>query len=257
MQAEQTVNVDDQERGWSWFPEAGLPRTILELLIIVPAYALYQFVRGTVDGRTTDAFQHAAQVVDIERTLGIFWETELQSVALTWGIVGKLANTVYIWGHLPLIITVAIWIYAFHRPRYALFRNAFLISGGIALLFFWLLPVAPPRYLQYWGFVDTAVHSTSYYVFQSPSFVNEYAAMPSLHFGWSLLAATAIFVNVRSRYRYLAFLLPVLTLGGVVLTANHFFLDVAAGGVVAMMGLGIAILLRRHLPRYKPFSVLA
>ena len=81
--------------------------------------------------------------------------------------------------------------------------------------------------------------------------------MPSLHFGWSLLAATAIFVNARSRYRYLAFLLPVVTLGGVVLTGNHFFLDAVAGGVVAMLGLGIAVLLRKYLPRYKPFTVLA
>ena len=257
MQLQGTANADDRQRGWAWFPEAGLARTILELLIIIPAYTLYQLVRGTVDGRTSVAFAHAARIVDTERTLHIFWETELQSIALTWGIVGRLADTVYVWGHLPLIIAVAIWIYAFHRQRYPLFRNAFLISGGIALFFFWLVPVAPPRYLQYWGFVDTAVHTASYSVLQPPALVNEYAAMPSLHFGWSLLAAMAIFVNVRSRYRHLALILPVLTLGGVVLTANHFFLDAVAGGAVAMMGLGVALLLRMRLPRYKPFSVLA
>lgn len=256
MQQQETANADDRQRGWAWFPENGIARTILELLIIVPAYTLYQFVRGTVDGRTSTAFAHATQIVDAERTLHIFWETELQSIALTSDIVERLANTIYVWGHLPLIIGVAIWIFTCHRQRYPLFRNAFLISGGIALFFFWLVPVAPPRYLQYWGFVDTAVESGSYYVLQSPAFVNQYAAMPSLHFGWSLLAATAIFVNVRSRWRYLAFLLPILNLGGIVLTANHFFLDAAAGGAVAMTGLGIAYLLRTYLPRYKPFSIL-
>lgn len=256
MQEQETANLGDQQRGWAWFPENGVARTILELLIIIPAYALYQLVRGTVDGRTSVAFAHATQVVDVERSLHIFWETDLQSFALTSGIVGRLANTMYVWGHMPLIIVVAIWIFAFHRQRYPLFRNAFLISGAIALFFFWLAPVAPPRYLQYWGFVDTAVESGSYYVFQSPAFVNQYAAMPSLHFGWSLLAAAAIFVNVQSRWRYLAMILPVLTLGGVVLTANHFFLDAAAGGAVAMVGLGIAFLMHRYLPRHKPFSVL-
>ena len=109
----------------------------------------------------------------------------------------------------------------------------------------------------YWGFVDTTVSSGSYYFFQPPAFVNQYAAMPSMHFGWSLLAAVAIFANLRSPYRYVALLMPVATLGGVVLTANHFFLDAAAGAAVALLGLWIAVQLRNRLPRSKPFSVLA
>lgn len=223
----------------------------------MPAYVLYQLVRGTVDGRTSEAFQRATTLVDVEQALGIFWEAELQSLILTVDIAVRLVNTVYVWGHLPLIIIVAIWIFAFHRHRYPLFRNAFLISGGIGLLFYWLLPTAPPRYLQYWGFVDTAVQSGSYYVFQSPAFVNQYAAMPSLHFGWSLLAATAVFACVRAPYRYLALLLPIANLGGIVLTANHFFLDAAAGGAVAMFGLWLAVQLHNRLPRAKPFTILA
>jgi hypothetical protein len=223
----------------------------------VPAYALYQLVRGTVDGRTADAFQHASKVVDIEQGMGIFWEAELQSLIITQGIAVRLANTVYVWGHMPVLIGVAVWLFACHRHRYPMFRNAFLISGAIGLFLFWLLPTAPPRYLQYWGFVDTAVRSGSYYIFQSPAFVNQYAAMPSMHFGWSLLAATAIFTNLRSPFRYLALLMPVATLGGIVLTGNHFFLDAAAGGAVAMLGLFIASQLHARLPRTKPFSVLA
>jgi hypothetical protein len=81
--------------------------------------------------------------------------------------------------------------------------------------------------------------------------------MPSLHFGWSLLAAAAIFANLRAPFRYIALVMPVATLGGIVLTGNHFFLDAAAGGAVAGAALWIAIQLRAHLPRYKPFSVLA
>ncbi|OGO51056.1 MAG: hypothetical protein A2148_10795 [Chloroflexi bacterium RBG_16_68_14] len=247
----------DARPGWRWLPERGIARTILEVSIIVPAYILYQFVRGTVDGRTPEAFQRAAKLVDIEQALGIFWEYKLQSLILTWDIAVRLVNTVYVWGHLPVIIAVAIWLFAFHRHRYPLFRNAFLISGGIGLVLFWLVPTAPPRFLQYWGFVDTAVSSGSYYIFQPPAFVNQYAAMPSLHFGWSLLAAVAIFVNLRAPFRYLALLLPVATLGGVVLTANHFFLDAVAGAAVAMLGFWLAVQLRARLPRHKPFSVLA
>ena len=225
--------------------------------IVLPAYVLYQLVRGTVDGRTPEAFQRAAKLVDIEQALGIFWEAELQSLILTWDVAVRAVNTVYVWGHLPFIILVAIWLFTFHRQRYSLFRNAFLISGAIGLVLFWLLPTAPPRFLQYWGFVDTAVETGSYYILQPPAFVNQYAAMPSLHFGWSLLAAAAIFANLRGRFRYLALVLPVISLAGVVLTANHYFLDAAAGAAVALAGLWLAMWLRARLPRYKPFTVLA
>lgn len=258
MAGEQDVTLAAKRaRGWGWFPERGIARTLLEVGIIVPAYVLYQFVRGTVDGRTSEAFSRATQLVNLEQAMGIFWEAELQSLILTWGLAVRTVNAIYVWGHLPFIIVVAIWLFAFHRHRYSLFRNAFLISGAIALFIFWLIPTAPPRFLQYWGFVDTAVSSGSYYIFQPPAFVNQYAAMPSLHFGWSLLGAVAIFANVRGRYRYLALILPVFTLAGVVLTGNHFFLDAAAGAAVAFIGLGLAVLLRSSLPRYKPFTVLA
>ena len=248
---------DEHSQRWRWFPEAGIGRTILEASILVPAYVLYQLVRGTVHDRTPEAFGRAAKLVDVEQTLGIFWEYELQSLILTWDVAVRAANTVYVWGHLPLIIVVAVWLLMFHRHRYALFRNAFLISGAIGLLLFWLIPTAPPRFLQYWGFVDTTVSEGSYYFFQPPAFVNQYAAMPSMHFGWSLLAAVAVYTHLRAPYRYLALLMPIATLGGVVLTANHFFLDAAAGAAVALLGLWIAVQLRNHLPRSKPFSVLA
>jgi len=244
-------------RSWWWLPERGIARTLFEFLIIVPAYLLYSLVRGTVDGRTQEAFQRATALVDVEQAMGIFWEAEFQSLILTWDVAVRAVNTIYVWGHLPVLIAIAIWLFVCHRHRYPMFRNAFLISGGIGLFLFWLLPTAPPRYLQYWGFVDTAVESGSYYVFQSPAFVNQYAAMPSLHFGWSLLAAVAIFANLRAPYRYVAFVMPVLSLAGIVLTANHFFLDAVAGGAVAMLGLWLAVQLRARLPRTKPFSILA
>ena len=87
--------------------------------------------------------------------------------------------------------------------------------------------------------------------------MNQYAAMPSLHFGWSMLAAAALFTNIRGRFRYAALFLPVISLAGVVLTGNHFFLDAAAGAAVALFALWLATALRARLPRYKPFTVLA
>lgn len=225
-------------------------RVLFEIAFIVPAYTAYQFVRGNVGGDGGAAFDNASRLIHVERRLGIFHEAFLQQLILPKDWMVDLFNYVYIYGHLPVIIGVAIWLYVSHRHNYALFRNAFLISGLIALIGFTTLPLAPPRYMPEFGFVDTIVHAKSYYVLQSPKIVNQYAAMPSLHFGWDLLVAVAIGVNTRTMWvRRATYFLPFVTLGGIVLTANHYFLDAAAGALVAAFGLGIAWLLRRSISR--------
>lgn len=232
-------------------------RLFAEILFIVPAYAAYQLVRSAVGGQAGTAFDNASRLIHIEKKLGIFHEAALQQYVLPREWMVDAANYIYIYGHLPVIILVAFWLYTRHRENYALFRNAFMISGLIALIGFTTVPLAPPRYMPEFGFVDTIIQAQSYYIFQNPKIVNQYAAMPSLHFGWDLLAATAIATCTTRRWlRYMAFLLPVFTLSGIVLTANHYFLDAVAGALVAAAGLGFALALRRTIDRRSPFSFL-
>ena len=225
-------------------------RLFAELLFIIPAYAAYQFVRGAVHGQAGTAFDNASKLITIEQRLGIFHEAFLQQLILPREWAVDFFNYLYIWGHLPVIIIVALWLYGRHRENYALFRNAFLISGLIALIGFATLPLTPPRYMPEFGFTDTIVRAQSYYAFQNPKIVNQYAAMPSLHFGWDLLVAIAIGTQTRAKHlRWVAVVLPAIMLGGIVLTANHYFLDAAAGALVALMGLGIAWAIRRSIHR--------
>jgi len=225
-------------------------RVFAELLFIVPAYTAYQFVRGAVHGQAGTAFDNASRLIHIEKQLGIFHEAFLQQLVLPRSWLIDFFNYLYIWGHLPVIVAVAVWLYVRHRENYALFRNAFLISGLIALIGFSMVPLAPPRYMPEFGFTDTIIHAQSYYAFQNPKVVNQYAAMPSLHFGWDMLVAVALGANARSRtLRWIAVVLPLVMLGGIVLTANHYFLDAAAGALVALMGLCIALALRRTVRR--------
>ena len=232
-------------------------RIFAEILFIVPAYAAYQLVRSAVGGQAGTAFDNATRLIHIEKQLGIFHEAALQQYVLPRDWMVDAANYIYIYGHLPVIILVAFWLFTRHRDNYALFRNAFMVSGLIALIGFTTVPLTPPRYMPEFGFVDTIVHAKSYYIFQSPKIVNQYAAMPSLHFGWDLLVAVAIGVNTRALWvRRATYLLPFVTLGGIVLTANHYFLDAAAGAAVACLGLGIAWMLRRSVRRDRVISFL-
>ena len=152
-----------------------------------------------------------------------------------------LANWVYIWGHWPVIVTAAVVLYRRRRASYALLRNAIFISGAIGFLFFALLPVAPPRLIDI-GLVDTVLErSHSYRALQPPALTNQYAAFPSLHFGWNLLAGIVLLVTFSHlAVRVFAVAMPVAMALAVVGSANHYVLDLAGGGILVLIGLAIS-----------------
>ena len=150
------------------------------------------------DGR---AVSHAHKIVDIEKAGGFFWEPAIQEKLVDHHAIITAANWMYIWGHWPLIACVAAWLMVKRPAAYSVFRNAFFISGTIGIIIFVLFPVAPPRLADV-GVVDTVtMYSHSYRVLQPPAFVNQYAAVPSLHFGWDLLIGIALITQSRAADR--------------------------------------------------------
>jgi membrane-associated phospholipid phosphatase len=156
-----------------------------------------------------------------------------------WAI--NVANWVYIWAHWPVIGLVAIWLLWKRPARFSLFRNAFFISGAIGIALFATFPVAPPRLIDI-GVVDTVTeYSRSYRVLQPPAFTNQYAAMPSLHFGWDLLIGIALITQARwLPLRIFGATLPALMAIACIVTANHYISDAIAGAIIALTGLAVA-----------------
>jgi hypothetical protein len=207
----------------------------------VAAFLAYFAVRGITQGSYVTAVDHARAIVDLEKRLGFYWEPWLQRQMIDHPPLVTFANWIYMWGHWPVIAAVAIWLVIWRPTTFRLFRNAFFVSGAIGVVIFVLYPVAPPR-LASVGLADTiTLHSDSYRVLQPPAFVNQYAAVPSLHFGWDLLIGIAVWREVRWWVlRVLAVAVPTLMLWAIVVTANHFIFDAAAGAAVALLGLGVA-----------------
>lgn len=252
---------------WTSFASRFSRRDLVEAALVAIAFLLYFAVRGAVVDRPEDAYWNAIDVINLQRNLGFFWEDELNEWAndnLFWA---QSMNIIYFYLHFPLIIAFGMWMYFFRRHRYTLSRDAFLLSGAVALVLYWLYPVAPPRELPdlaarfdpnapayLTGFVDTMREYLGYgYQAQSTqAFVNPYAAMPSLHFGWDLLLGWVIiraFWQERLLWFFapIAVALPTLQIFAITLTANHYFIDAAAGGVVALMGVGLALATRRWI----------
>jgi len=227
---------------------------ILDLLFIAIAFSLYSVVRQMGAGSSEGAFSHAFNVVSVEESLGIFQEPRLQDWLMSSDTLIRFFNFVYSWGHFTLIGAVGVWLFLFHRERYLLFRNAFFAAGAVALVAFNVFPMAPPRLMPYpYGMVDTLSLFQNVNYHSAGAFVNPYAAMPSMHIGFNLLLCLAIAsacTGMRTPWRFaglaISVVMPIVMALAVIVTGNHYFLDVAGGYVVAAVGMSVALALRDH-----------
>jgi hypothetical protein len=226
-------------------------RDAFEIGLVALAFLLYFLVRGSVVQREAEALRNATNIIDIERSLGFFWEPDLHAAILDYGALIQLFNAIYFWLDFPVIVAVGLWMYFLHRQQYTVARDAVLASGAIALVVYHLFPVAPPRLLppEYgFGFVDT-VNEYSNFSYQAQAaqpFVNPYAAVPSLHYGWQLLVGGILIWTTGNLWlRVLGVFMPIGQFTAILLTANHYILDAMAGAVVALMGLLLAMALQR------------
>jgi membrane-associated phospholipid phosphatase len=228
-------------------PRTQWARAARELAFAFAAAIAYFAVRGLTEGSVESALRNAGRIERLQDRFGLLIEPQLQDLITGSSLAVDIVNWIYIWAHWPLIIVAAAFLIRFWPQQYYLTRNAFLISGGLGIIVFATFPVAPPR-LAGLDVIDTVTQNSNAYRFlQPPAFTNQYAALPSLHFGWNLLIGIAIY-RVASNWFWRGFgvLLPVAMGAAVVLTGNHYILDVVAGGAFALTGLWIATYLRRR-----------
>src|SRR5215212_7641080 len=68
------------------------------------------------------------------------------------------------------------------------------------------------------------------------SLYNPFAAVPSLHFGYSLLVGVTVAALARRRWvRWIGAAYPPFMLFTIVATGNHFIFDAVAGGIVMVV----------------------
>ncbi|HEX5088420.1 MAG TPA: phosphatase PAP2 family protein [Nocardioides sp.] len=218
-----------------------------QVALMTAAIFCYFQVRGLTAGNPDLATEHAHRLVEIEKALGIDVEAAVQAPVASSVGLETVANWVYIWGHWPVIVATMVWLVLRHRWAFLRLRDAMLVSGGLGLVVFVTYPVAPPR-LADPTLVDTVTqHSYSYRVLQPPNFVNQYAALPSLHAGWDLLVGIALATAGGTLLiRSAGWVMPPLMAFAVIATANHYVLDVAAGLALALVGYAAALLLERR-----------
>ena len=205
-------------------------------------FTAYQIVRWAAIDDVGAALENARRIVEWERNAGIFVEHSLQSSLLQAEHLRRFFAVYYVWALYPLMVALAVRMFVMNHELYRWARHAVFISWGVSLAGYILFPVAPPRFLWEQGFVDVVYGGSS----GLPFWVNSYAAMPSMHEGFSVIFGVALYRLFTSWFGFLAALaLPALMFLSIVGTANHFVLDAVAGTVVAVFGMVVASLLPR------------
>jgi CheY-like chemotaxis protein len=231
----------------SWLPVRHTLRA--ETLVVVALYALYEAGRGLVAGDRATAVAHARSVASFERTLHVFLEPHVQQAARSVpGLVGVL-GLAYLTLHLSVTAGLLLWLHRRRPASFAFVRTTLLVASALALIGFIAFPTAPPR-LAGLGIADTV---SGRHVDLNKGLVsslyNPFAAVPSLHMGYSLVVGGAIFTYARNRIaKAVGAAYPALVLFMIVATGQHFLFDAAAGAALV----AIAAVVSWQLTRTRP-----
>jgi len=223
-----------------------LPRNgrdlLWQIVLFCGAYWLYRLVRGQVWDQSAAAFEHARDIVSLERSLHVFVEPSLQSWAIRTGWLDSVGSWMYLNTHFVVTTCTLAFIYLFRNEHFYFVRNMFMVAMGIALVGYLVYPTAPPRMLPQFGFADSVADFTGVSSDASVNALyNPYAAVPSMHVGFALMLAVPMIRITRRRWAKAlwAVYAPVVAMV-VVVTANHWVFDAATGALSAAVAAVVA-----------------
>ncbi len=226
----------------------------VQIALFFAMYYAYRVLRGAIDdpaGAAT-AFQNARNLIDIERSLGLFVEPSVQAWAASKSVIIDGASIIYINAQTSVTLGALVYLYLRHNSHFYFVRNMFFVAFLCAIAGYLLYPTAPPRFFPEWGFFDS-VERLSGIDSADPSLVNSlynpYAAVPSMHVCFALMIGIPLAKLVKPRVLKVFWAsYPLMVTFVIVVTGNHFLADAVLGALAA----GIAAYSAKHMARARP-----
>jgi membrane-associated phospholipid phosphatase len=198
----------------------------------------YQIARGAAGGDVLTAFENGEWIMRQQLALGTLFEPAVQRLVHDYTLLITVTAYTYWLSQFAVVGLTLLWVYLRRHDSFAGFRNWLIVANLGGLVGYVLVPTAPPRMFPEWGFVDTLAqyssinHNSAIVSFAS----NPYAAMPSLHATGALVVGLVMAGLVRSRLAKALWLSwPAWVAFCVIATGNHYWLDVVAGFVLALL----------------------
>jgi hypothetical protein len=218
-----------------------------ELATMFALYTLWQLA-GRISVISLDgAFRRGEQIWEFQRLILLPNEATIQEWLLPYGWAIQANNIYYAVMHVPAMIICLVWLFLRDRHYYAVTRNNLAMLTGTCLLI-QLVAVAPPRFVELTGMVDTgALYNQSVYSAIGARAEGQLQAMPSIHVGWAFLVAVATWVVGTGWVRWLGVAHAAFTFVVVAITANHYWLDGIVAGFVLVGAMVFQTFIRRRL----------
>jgi hypothetical protein len=233
-----------------------LNRAVVELGAMAILAVIYNTVRAGGGSNESLAIAHARDIVRIEGW--IFDHIEMNLDHWIVGVPVLAVAACYFYALMHYVMTPTILVLSRRRGGWQYWRGywALVVGSAIALVIYANWPLAPPRLVPELGTIDVMQHFADAGWWGDAASAprglgdatNQFAAMPSLHFGWSLWCGIQMwgFSGRRSRWwKVAAIAYPLLQAVVVLATANHFLLDVLGGATCILLGYAIVTLIGR------------
>jgi hypothetical protein len=228
--------------------------------ILALLFVAYNIVRALPSTTAQVAVDHAQQILSWEGNL--FSHLELPLNAWLAVTTAPAVAACYFYAGLHYLATPAVLLLARHRGGWQYWRGyaTLVLASALALVGYALFPTAPPRLVPDLGIVDVMRSYADFGWWGSAASAprgigdatNQYAAMPSMHFGWALWCAIQMWGFGSRGWRLLALAYPLLLVVVVLATGNHFVLDLLAGGACVVAAYGIVEAAHRVIRRRQP-----
>jgi hypothetical protein len=219
-------------------------RFTVQIIGVLALEQAYEFVRGRISDQSDIATMNGYRILDIEWQHGLFIESRVERFFLQFHPIMNAVDIYYVVAHVGGTLGALGVLYAFRREEYSWMRNMLVATTAMALISFYLFPTAPPRMFSIYGFVDPLQlhHLINAGGEQPDSYTyNPYAAMPSLHVGYALIASWACYKAVERIYLKAACALyPAAMAAVVVISGNHWIMDIV--GAIAVVLLSAVVL---------------
>jgi hypothetical protein len=217
--------------------------------LIVGAWLIYSLARSLSGDDVAQAERNGRLLLEWDQALGFGWTLDLNQWATAHAVVAVPFAFEYASLHYLVTPAVLVWLWRCRPEAYGPGLTALMVMTAIGLIFYILLPVAPPRLLPDAGWVDT-MKTWSHLGWwgggaSAPAglehLTDQYAAMPSLHVGWAVWCAWAWRGATSGWVRRFGWLYPASIAFAVVVTANHYVIDVIAGGALSLGACALAV----------------
>ncbi|NUW33508.1 phosphatase PAP2 family protein [Nonomuraea sp. SMC257] len=219
------------------------PAPLVEAAVLLLVILLFSRLHAAVGKDAAVATADALALQSMERALHL--DIELGANRWLTEHPALIQPAVYYYRLYYLVIVgVLVWVFVRHAEVYAEVRRTLVAMTVLVLPVYWAVPMSPPRFALP-GVVDIiAEHDIlgGHASREVENGQNVYSAMPSMHVGWSLWCAYAVWCALRRSHPRLASLPWIFPLGMVavvIITGNHYVLDIA--GSVALLAVSIAV----------------